>query len=91
MAHARLSPSHGTTWLACPGALNLSQGIPDAGSKYADDGSDTHELAALCLTVGCDAADLVGKTLPYGGQVDADRAERAQLFIDYVRQSGGEA
>jgi hypothetical protein len=60
MAHARLSPSHSATWLTCPGALKLSEGIEDTGSAFAAEGTAAHELAARCLTLDCNADELIG-------------------------------
>ena len=50
MAHARLSPSKAKQWMACPGSIRLSAGLPDEGSSvYADEGTAAHLLAAECL------------------------------------------
>lgn len=48
--HAKLSPSSAVRWMACPGSVARSEGIPDKGSQYADEGTAAHFLAAHCLT-----------------------------------------
>ena len=95
MAHYRLSPSHSATWLNCAAALRLSEGIEDRGSRFASEGTAAHELGALCLTVGADADEYLGKTINADGQdftVDADMARFVQVYLDFVWQEaeGGE-
>jgi hypothetical protein len=47
--HAILSPSSAARWMMCPGSVKLSEGLPDSGSKYADEGTAAHFVAADCL------------------------------------------
>lgn len=47
--HARFSPSGASKWMVCPGSLALERGIKDTSSKYADEGTAAHELAAWVL------------------------------------------
>lgn len=61
MAHAEFSPSGAHRWIPCPGSVFLSRGIPDKGSKYADEGSAAHFLASTALTGGNDAIDYLGR------------------------------
>ena len=48
-AHATLSPSSASRWMACPASVRLSEGIPNTSSIFAAEGTACHELAALCL------------------------------------------
>jgi hypothetical protein len=53
MEEAAHSPLGGSTlkrWSACPGSIRLSKGIPNRSSKYADEGTRAHEIAASYLT-----------------------------------------
>lgn len=86
--HARLSPSAAHRWLACPAAPNLEAALPEQSSAYAEEGTAAHELAALCLTRGLDAADL-----PADGEwarFDAEAREAVQTYLDLVRTEPGE-
>ena len=85
MAHAQLSPSSAVRWMTCPGSVALCKDLPNTSSKYADEGTDAHELAAICLTPpGCKAADHIGRTMTEGHVVDADMAAHVQRYVDYV-------
>lgn len=61
--------------MACPGSVALSEGLPDKSSEFADEGTDAHELAALCLSLGdTPAKDFIGKTLDKGNTVTLEMA-----------------
>lgn len=47
--HAKLSASGSSIWLKCPGSIRLSEGIPSTTSKYAEEGTLAHDLAAKIL------------------------------------------
>jgi len=64
--HAILSPSGADRWVQCPGSVLLSDGLPDTSGPYAIDGTDHHELAALCLEQKRPASDYVGCAMQSG-------------------------
>lgn len=48
--HARLAPSAAHRWFICPGSIRLSRGLAEqSSSRFADEGSAAHLLAARCL------------------------------------------
>lgn len=82
MAHALLSPSSASRWMACPGSAWLCsqiKGDSDGGS-FASEGSYAHEIAAALLT---------GKplpALPAGLMVDPKEvAKDLEPYLEYVR------
>lgn len=85
MAHAQLSPSSATRWMSCPGSVALTKDMADTSSKYADEGTDAHELAALCLGTNTDAVAYLGRVLTEGHTVDDDMARHVQSYVHYVR------
>lgn len=48
-AHALLSASSASRWIACPPSARLTESIPDKSSRYAEEGTLAHELAELML------------------------------------------
>ena len=80
--------------MQCPGSVWLSKDAPDTSSKYAEEGTVAHLLAALCLTEGFDAHVFVGQALeddPTGAIITDDMAKAVQVYLDNVRErsSGG--
>ena len=44
-AHAKLSPSGSSTWLACPGSIKMTEGLPyEPGGEAALRGTRIHFL-----------------------------------------------
>lgn len=48
-AHAKLSASGASRWLACPGSVDLEAGFADTTSDFAREGTLAHELADVIL------------------------------------------
>lgn len=88
MAHATLSPSGAVRWMTCPGSVALTKDMADTSSKYADEGTDAHELAALCLETNTNAGAYLGRVLTEGHTVDDDMARYVQQYVNYVRDLG---
>ena len=63
--HALLSASSSYRWLNCPPSARLCEGYEDAGSEYAQEGTDAHSLceyklkAALGMRGSCRGAFLL--------------------------------
>jgi len=85
MSHAQLSPSSAVRWMACPGSVALCKDLPDTSSKFADEGTDAHELAALCLETDTDAKAYEGRVMGKGHGVNSEMVLAVQDYLDYVR------
>ena len=80
--HALLSPSSAHRWLNCPPSVRLSEGIPDRGSEYAQEGTDAHSLCEYKLKklLGMDAVDPTEHLDWYNGEME----ECAENYASYV-------
>ena len=86
-----LSPSKRSRWALCPGSIREEAKYPDEGSgPAAIDGTHSHTLLEHCIKAGLtDPMDQVGETFTdHEGsfKVDADRAARVKVAIDYIRE-----
>lgn len=91
MSHATLSPSKRHRWSVCPGSVREERAYPEQpGGPAAVDGTHTHTLLEHCIKAGvADPTPMVGiKMSDHEGEfvVDADRAARVKVAIDYVQQ-----
>jgi hypothetical protein len=87
MSHSLLAPSGASKWMACPGSIRMEQGLPDTAGFDAAEGTAAHELAAMCLTNGIAAKDLVGTEIKVRSRVfvvDQDMARHVQTYVDTV-------
>jgi len=77
--HALLSASSAERWINCPGSVALCKDIPRTSSKYADEGTRAHDLAATLLT---SSAALIEYS-------DEDMLEHAEKYVKLVREYTG--
>lgn len=90
MSHAELSPSRRHRFKLCPGSVREESKYPEGPSgPAAIDGTHSHTLLEHCIKGDLiSPRDCVGVTLEdHEGKfvVDADRAERVQVAIEYIR------
>ena len=88
--HSLFSPSAASRWMACPGSMafpeNREQGESNA---YADDGTASHELAAMALRKKQSVLHFMGMEIVINGKTyvfDYERCERIQSYLDDVRR-----
>ena len=94
--HATLSPSKRQRWAACPGSVREEAAYPDERSGAAAiDGTHSHTLLEHCVKAGAaDPLPMVGiKMKDDDGEfiVDAERAQRVKVAIDYIKQRHAES
>ncbi|WP_343684029.1 DUF2800 domain-containing protein [Asticcacaulis sp.] len=85
-AHALFGASKAPRWTRCPGSIQLEGKVEKTSSKYADEGTAAHTLAALCLEEGQPAIAFAGRLLDAGErrfEVDEDMIENVQKYVDY--------
>jgi hypothetical protein len=76
MAHALNSPSTLHRRLACPGSANAEKDLPDVTSKYAEEGTKAHEIAAALL---------LGQTAEIEAEPAEDLLSAVQHYVDTVQ------
>ncbi|MGN7613066.1 DUF2800 domain-containing protein [Magnetococcales bacterium HHB-1] len=94
MKHSKLGASSASRWMACPGSVRLSKGMPNESSKYALEGTAAHTLAERCLKKNSPAEQFLGQEIKAGGiafTVDDEMVEAVQVYLDIInddRQPG---
>lgn len=67
-AHATLSPSGASRWIACPGSVLMESHVPDQSGDAANEGTAAHELAAWCLSdASRQPGDMLGRVIDITG------------------------
>ena len=85
--HAQWSASSTERNWACPGALALTDGLPETTSEAADWGTACHQIAEKVLRGNGPADKYIGTTekgKTHSFEVDEEMAETAQTYTDYV-------
>lgn len=89
--HSEVGPSALERVLECPGSVQLSRGLPDTASAYADEGTFAHHISELCRLNDEPAEVYIGLESHCGRfTVDKPFADAVQQFLDYVAEFPGE-
>lgn len=78
--------------MTCPGAIRLTEHLPDETSVFAAEGTGLHLIRAECLELGLDPQDFLGQKLKVEGfefEVAEDWARWLQPGIDWLREQPG--
>jgi hypothetical protein len=95
-AHALLSASGASRWIACTPSPRLEEVFENKSSSFAEEGTLAHELAELNLKAELDLLDPceileITTDLKYQTYYSPDMSEYVQKHIDYVLQQFTEA
>lgn len=85
VVHVDLGGSTAHRWMACPGSVRLSAGIPKTSTWYADEGTTGHALMELCLQEECSPFSFVGFELA-GREVTFEMADNLAAAVGYCSQ-----
>ena len=90
--HALLSCSGAHRWMNCPGSVKMSEGFPDKGSIYADEGTLAHEAGECLIETGEIPQELIDRIekfyaehleLEYSTQ---EMLEDVRIYADFVNR-----
>lgn len=81
-AHSKVGASSMYRWANCPGSVRLCATVPNVSSKYAEEGTEAHDLAAYLLR-----GEMFGGRMHTfkGKPVSDDMAGAVQVYVDHVR------
>lgn len=81
--HAVLGASSAERWLACPGSVRMSEGLPNLTTMYAQEGTAAHALAERCLNKTLEPEVWLGAEVE-GVEVTEEMCQAVQVYLDYV-------
>ena len=84
-SHSELAASTSHRWMACPGSVIASRGVPTPETVYAAEGTTAHEVASTCLVEGSDADQFAGQELE-GIRVTPAMVTAVQIYLDVCRR-----
>lgn len=87
-AHAKLSASGSSRWLACTGSVKAESQFPNTSSSYAMEGTTAHALAERCLTEDVTPNYYLNRQIE-GYTVDDEMVEHIAAYIAYVKSFSG--
>jgi hypothetical protein len=82
--HAELGASNAARWMACPGSVNLSRGMPNYESEYSRIGTAAHAVGAMALERGVDADMWQGLEVE-GIEITEEIVEGVGIYVNYCR------
>lgn len=83
--HSPLGPSSSERWLACPGSVKASQGVPNKDTEYSAEGTAAHLLSEHARKENKPCSHWLGWTIKVGNysfEVTEEMADAVQEFVD---------
>lgn len=85
-AHALLSASSSSRWLACPPSAVAATRYPDTDTPFTREGTRAHEVAEKVVRGRLAGASLDWLTYPWPEGVDAEMIGHAEAYADYIQE-----
>lgn len=79
-AHSKFSASGAERWFNCPGSVELSEGLPDKSSPWAEEGTKAHEVLEKVMLKRLDRIT----TLGIQGQIPNEMFRHAHHACDFI-------
>lgn len=86
-AHSPIGASSAYRWMACPGSVRLSKGMPNQSSLYAREGLAAHKLAETCLTKGTPPETFLDQAIQVEKidvTVDEEMVEAVRTYLNAI-------
>lgn len=86
--HAVHGASGAHRWMACPGSIRMSEGMPGNTNIYAAEGTAAHQIAEICLRDGQQPDNFLGDVIPVDGfeiKIDDQFVRDVEVYVDHVR------
>ena len=84
-AHAELGASTASRWMACPGSIRLTRGLPNPETEYSREGTAAHRLGELALRKEKETYLWTGMELE-NVVVTEEMAENVKVYVDHCRE-----
>lgn len=91
--HSKNSASNFEANTLCPGRPTMAKGLPDRGSKYADEGTAAHTVLGWCIDNDRPAKAYLGRRVPVGmstWEVTDEMATAVQTAVDNIKSIVGD-
>jgi hypothetical protein len=83
--HSILGASNSSRWMNCPGSIEAEKGLPDEGSKYAQEGTAAHALAKLAWDTGRPPSEWLGDVIETV-VVEQDMVDAVTFYLEYIQK-----
>jgi len=83
-AHALLSASSASRWLACPPSAVAAEAYKNEGTDYTREGTLAHEVAEIVARAAVENRDL--SCFPWSGEIDQEMIDCAKGYADYIQE-----
>lgn len=81
--HSKFSASGAERWMACPGSVALSEGLPDKSNKWAEEGTKAHELLEKALRAALKQGPEIKPNEATGQMLDHVQTSMAFIWWKY--------